>query len=162
MAKKIISDLERFYSKLAFDEETCCWVWIAKLDKDGYGKQFKIGSRTDGSRRLIRPHRFIYEEFFGPIPEGLVPDHLCRNRACQNPFHLEAVTRLENHARGLRAKATVCSKGHLIAGSNETRGSVRCRICRNAWYAAYHKRTGHKHSNAYKQRKRESENRYGG
>ncbi len=157
MAKKLLSDLERFFSKLRFDAETGCWVWTARLDKDGYGARFKIGSRIDGTRREVRPHRFIYEAMIGPIPEGLVPDHLCRNRACQNPWHLEPVTRLVNHQRGLRAKYLACPEGHAIEGENEVgrKGGHRCRICRNKWFAAYHKRTGHKHSKAYRQRQKE-------
>lgn len=155
MAKKLISDLERFFSKLRF-EDGGCWAWNGRLDKDGYGRQFKVGSRTDNTRRLVRPHRFIFSLLIGPIPEGLVIDHLCRNRACQNPFHMEPVTPLENHARGLRAKALVCPKGHRIEGDNEAAsGGIRCRICRNAWHAAYQRRTGHKYSKAFKQRKKE-------
>ena len=156
MAKKLVSDMERVQGKYLVDAASGCWNWTARLDKDGYAAQLKIGSRTDGSRTQVRPHRWVYEQLKTPIPEGLVIDHLCRNRRCLNPDHMEPVTPLENHHRGLRAKATVCPKGHPIEGDNEVARShgIRCRTCRNAWYADYHRRTGHKHSNAYKQRKR--------
>lgn len=156
MAQKLITDLERFAGKCAFIEETCCWQWTARLDKDGYAARAKIGSRTDGTRREVSPHRWFYEHFVDPIPSGLVIDHLCRNRACVNPWHIEPVTALVNHARGVRALAEVCSKGHPIIGSNEAKrdGGHRCRICRNAYHADYQRKTGHRYSIAHKQRKR--------
>ncbi len=154
MSKKLMPDIDRFCMKLRFDEDTGCWTWTDRLDKDGYGAQFKVGSHTDGTRRSVRPHRFIYAALLEPIPSGLVIDHLCRNRACQNPFHLEPVTALVNHARGLRAISAFCTKGHLIAGENERPGSgQRCRLCHNAYHATYHRRTEHKHSKAYRARK---------
>ncbi|HWI09769.1 MAG TPA: HNH endonuclease signature motif containing protein [Burkholderiaceae bacterium] len=156
MALKLHSDLERFSLKCEYVEATGCWQWTGSLDKDGYARRSKVGSRTDGTRREVSPHRWFYEEFVGPIPAGLVTDHLCRNRACVNPWHIEPVTALVNHKRGERALATVCSKGHLILGANEVkrRGGHRCRICHNAYLAAYHRSTGHRHSRAYRERKR--------
>lgn len=158
MAKKLRSDLERIASKYLVDAVTGCWVWQGRLDKDGYGARVKIGSRIDGTRKFIGPHRFMYESLIGAIDVGLVPDHLCRNRACGNPWHMEPVTRLINHQRGLRARRTHCRNGHEISGWNEiVRSDVkghRCRICRNAFQAAYQKSIGHRHSKAYKARKK--------
>ena len=78
-----------------------------------------------------------------------------------NPWHMEPVPPKVNHDRGLRAKRTVCPKGHLITGENEVlrTGGARCRICSNAYQRAYRRSVGHKHQNAYKARKKESKNR---
>jgi len=161
MAKKLLTDAERFCIRYAQDDNGC-WVWMGALDKDGYGK-FKIGSRTDNSRRMVRPHRWSYEFAIGLIPDGMQIDHLCRNRACVNPAHLEAVTPLENHRRGLRALFPVCPKGHAIEGRNEVKrkGGHRCRICFNEWSAGYRRRTDYVHLKAYRQRQREAQSRSG-
>lgn len=72
-----------------------CWTWLGAIDRDGYGRVGKDG-------RCLRVHRVAYESLIGAIPEGLVIDHLCRNRACANPLHLEPVTVRENFMRGQR------------------------------------------------------------
>lgn len=161
MAKKLLSDLARFFTKVEVDQVTGCWAWTQRLDKDGYGAQFKVGSHTDGSRRNIRPHRFSYEQLIGPIPEGLVIDHTCRNRACQNPLHMEPVTHAVNTKRGMRATATHCKRGHEFSGDNVRRtdlgGRVRrvCRTCFREYQAEYQKANGRKHQTAYRERRKE-------
>jgi len=76
--------------------ETPCWIWQLGQFPNGYGQ---VG--VDG--RKMGAHRFYYEREKGPIPEGLEPDHLCRNRDCVNPDHLEPVTHSENVRRGFAA-----------------------------------------------------------
>lgn len=112
-----------------------CWEWQMSLMKAGYG-QLWVGGKNHYT------HRLMYQLSVGPLPEdrSLVVDHLCRNRACCNPAHLEAVPMGENTARGvllenLRNK-THCKNGHEFTPENTKRhklsGGRYCRICMNA------------------------------
>jgi hypothetical protein len=84
-------------------------------------------------------HRWVYEQLVGPIPAGLVLDHLCRNPACVRPMHLEPVTQQENILRGqglaaANAVKTECSRGHPYTEANTYRrpdGYRDCRECVN-------------------------------
>ena len=100
---------------------------------DGY---MKIGFR----RRRVGFHRLIYEHFRDTVADGLELDHLCRNRACCNPDHLDPVTRRVNALRGegipaINAAKTHCCAGHTLDDNNtyvDPDGGRECRICRRA------------------------------
>ena len=120
---------ERFWQKIRVTEDGC-WTWTGTVSGGGYGRFVRSG-------RARAVHREFYELLVGPIPEGLVIDHLCRNRLCQNPEHLEPVTNVENIMRGegacaRNARKTHCPQGHELSGENlylPPSGSRHCRAC---------------------------------
>lgn len=80
-----------------------CWEWEGGTNLQGYGQVSAPGVKSAQSTgRIIPVHRLAYRLFKGPIPRGMEIDHLCRNRLCCNPSHLEAVTRTENIRRSPR------------------------------------------------------------
>jgi hypothetical protein len=100
-----------------------CWLWQGALDTAGYGSI----KGDDGRTRSV--HRLVYEALVGPVPEGLVLDHLCRARQCCNPDHLEPVTPGENYRRSLTGR---CKYGHPL---DKQYGRQRfCSVCaRERW-----------------------------
>lgn len=124
--------IERFLAKVAI-QEGGCWEWTAVTAGEGYG-YFYRGSVAPGEHGRIYAHRWSYEYHVGPIPKGLVIDHLCRNRLCVNPEHLEPVSQLENVRRGHgNGKQTHCPAGHEYAGENlyiTPKGGRQCRACK--------------------------------
>lgn len=120
--------------------DTPCWI-CTSIDLQGYGRMSHLGTQR-------RAHRVMYMRLVGPIPEGLVLDHLCRVRSCVNPEHLEPVTNEENLKRGfgwgaLNAAKTHCAKGHPFSGENlyvKPNGERACRACRAASRRRYRDR----------------------
>lgn len=120
----------RFWS--AIHKTESCWLWTAARSTAGYG-------RVQWKGRLQQAHRVAYEMAYGPIPDGLDLDHLCRNRACVRPTHLDPVTRQVNLLRGETVPAalvsrTECRHGHKFTPENTYmwRNARYCVTCRKA------------------------------
>lgn len=140
---------QRFWRQVEGGEVHTCWVWTGRPANEGYGK-FVV------RRKWYQAHRFAYECLITEIPDGLELDHLCRNRACVNPWHMEPVTHYVNTRRALLGKpftgrrpapdATHCANGHLRTEANTYISSDgRSRDCRDC---------GRERARRYKARRR--------
>lgn len=129
------SEIERFFALIGNQTEFYCWPWLGFFDKDGY----PLFRRQNGSS--CRAQRYSYETFRTTIPDRLVTDHICRNKICVNPFHLQAVTDKVNLLRGngacaLNSRKRICKWGHPLSGENlityKYKNSIfrACRECR--------------------------------
>lgn len=117
---------ERFWGKVAIMDDHSCWEWRAyKHKKDGYGR-FGTGK----GERLA--HRIAYRLLVGDIPDDMELDHICRNRGCVNPNHLEPVPHAENMQRATKDH---CKRGHkyTLEDTFQSNGKPRrnCRICKS-------------------------------
>mgnify|MGYP000441727580 CR=1 FL=1 len=115
---------------------TQCWTWTDYVNKGGYGV---FGAALYHGHSALA-HRFIFEHLYGPVPNGLDLDHLCRNRDCVNPDHLEIVTRQENLRRGAYARIKACPKGHPYDEENTMYdgNTRRCKVCNRAKALRYY------------------------
>ena len=141
-------EIERFWAKVT--PTGFCWEWDSSLSRDGYGK-ITVGRIS----KCYSAHRVAYTLLVGEIPAGLEIDHLCRNRRCVNPDHLEPVTQEVNRLRtptradGTYRPAWITSgknvTGHCIRGHEYTElntytykdGRTECRTCKRANAADY-------------------------
>lgn len=129
-----MNEVDRFLSKVVPPTEPGgCSEWSGPKTGGGYGIFFTYDS---GKQRNVGAHRYAYELHVGPIPDGLVIDHLCGTRACTVPEHLEAVTQRENVHRSegrtaVNARKTHCPQGHPYDEANTYtyRGMRSCRAC---------------------------------
>lgn len=121
-----------------------CWEWKGPKDAKGYGLLWD----TPG-KRSRRVHQVVYDIYIGEMPEGMQVDHLCRNKSCANPAHLEAVTPRENTLRGdgptaQNARKTHCPQGHEYSEENTRITPAGWRMCltceRERNHAAYLRR----------------------
>jgi len=130
MSYKITPAIERLLPRINKRADGC-WGWVGATTGNGYGV-IGVGGRSGGNALV---HRVTYEHFVGPIPEKLHIDHLCRNKLCVNPDHLEAVTQSENNfrVRGHRTPKAACNYGHPLAGDgvkwNEKQRKHICVAC---------------------------------
>lgn len=124
------------------ETEGGCWSWAGMKTWNGYGA-IKTPRQKGQPRTDIRIHRLVYTELVGEIPSDLCLDHLCRNRLCCNPDHLELVTLAENTIRGRIARGggrNKCARGHEFTSENTYNrrdGQRECRKCRNAAAKAF-------------------------
>lgn len=142
--------IKRFWSHVK--KTNTCWNWLAGKSKTGYGI-FKFNDK------FMLVHRLSYELSKRKIPQGKQLDHLCRNRACVNPDHLEVVTNKENVLRGIgisaiNARKTHCIRGHELIDHNlviEKNGSRQCRLCKNEKNKKFMNRYYHSHKKEVRQ-----------
>lgn len=123
MGERTKRERQEEFWRLVRKHDGGCWLYIGTLLPTGYGifdKEYV--------------HRITYNQFVGPLLDGLVIDHLCRVRNCVNPTHLEQVTQRENVLRSRPPKRTHCAKGHIFSPTNIRweAGVRRCAICRRA------------------------------
>jgi len=129
MSSFCFCQIDRFLKKVRVDEKGC-WVWTGFLNPRGYARIWHGTGK--------QAHRFIFEYFYGYLVPSLEIDHLCRNKACVNPRHLELVTSAENLKRSMPyrqdlPKLTHCRRGHEFSKANTYwfRGYRYCIQCRD-------------------------------
>ena len=129
------SPTQRAFWQKVEKTESGCWNWTAATTV-GYGR-FSV------KRKLVMAHRFSYEQVHGKIPPHLTVDHLCKNKLCVNPAHLEIVTRGENARRHMLALEG-CKNGHKWTPENTHFDPRGRRICRECKRLQWHKQKAKK------------------
>lgn len=133
--KPLVDSIESFWKRVGKSDE--CWSWKGKIGKQGYGR---CTVRIKGVIYQL-PHRVAYTLLAGQVPLGLTLDHLCFNKLCVNPAHLEPVTIAENIYRAT-LKRTHCKHGHPYKENafTNSNGNRECHICRKATLERYERK----------------------
>jgi len=137
--------IERFEAKIDRTDEGC-WIWTGATTSSGpHGYGRFTTDRVDGVQQFVVAHRFAYEMWVGPIPDGMTLDHICSVTRCVNPAHLRPMTLRDNILIGsgpaaINASKTTCIRGHDLSEALVQRrpngGTFRqCRACRRVRYA---------------------------
>lgn len=124
---------ERFDSFVMPEPNTGCWLWMGTIT----GQPYKYPFFWNG-QKVVKAHRWIFEQTHGPIPADLVIDHICRVTVCVNPYHLRAVSQRDNVLCGfapaaLQHRRTHCIHGHEFNSANtyiHPKGRRQCKPCR--------------------------------
>lgn len=129
--------IERLLSKVKAQSVTGCWLWTAHTE-NGYGR---FGVKENNKWKTTWAHRVSYKLFVGKIPDGLQLDHLCRQRSCVNPNHLDPVTMMENIRRSslTSVNKTHCKLGHELI---KTKTQKRCVVCSRISRKKYEEKNG--------------------
>lgn len=110
-----------------------CWLWTGLLTYNGYGQfVYQEGRGADRRMRCMMAHRAVYQVHVRLLRDGETLDHLCMNRQCVNPEHLEPVTIGENIRRAPRSVSETCKYGHLYRDQSsfyKSKGARRCHKC---------------------------------
>lgn len=128
---------ERFWNNIEVGD---CWLWLGGVNPGGYGKGY-----DSESKKMRLAHRLVWQELVGPIPDKLTIDHLCQNKRCVNPDHMEVVDRVTNWRRAphYKSRRQFCRQGHPLLYTRSD-GRRSCEICGRIQRHAANKRLRHR------------------
>lgn len=124
----MVDPIKRFMKFVEPEPNTGCWLWLGGCDRNDYGA-FRIGSRLDNSDKMVCSHRFSYETFIGPIPEGMKVLHKCDNPPCVNWEHLFLGTQQVNGTdMASKGRGTKSKKGLPFGVTMQINGKFQSRV----------------------------------